>query len=72
MPRRLSGSACSIRYRGCDAMHTVRNAIHEEDFLGFSYGFRPGLSQYDALYALSVAISGTPVNWISARHEETA
>ena len=53
-------------------MHTVRNAIHEEDFLGFFYGFRPGLSQYDALYALSVAISGTPVNWISARHEETA
>ncbi len=40
------------------------NAIYEEDFLGFSYGFRPGRSQHDALDALSVAISGTPVNWI--------
>jgi RNA-directed DNA polymerase len=43
---------------------TVLNAIYEEDFLGFSYGFRPGRSQHDALDALSVAISGTPVNWI--------
>ena len=40
------------------------NAIYEEDFLGFSYGFRPGRGQHDALGALSVAISGTPVNWI--------
>lgn len=43
---------------------TVLNAIYEEDFLGFSYGFRPGRSQHDALDALSVAISGTSVNWI--------
>jgi RNA-directed DNA polymerase len=42
----------------------VLNAIYEEDFLGFSYGFRPGRSQHDALDALSVAISSTPVNWI--------
>ena len=42
----------------------VLNAIYEEDFLGFSYGFRPGRGQHDALDALSVAISGTPVNWI--------
>jgi group II intron reverse transcriptase/maturase len=42
----------------------VLNAIYEEDFLGLSYGFRPGRSQHDALDALSVAISGTPVNWI--------
>ena len=40
------------------------NAIYEEDFLGFSYGFRPGRSQHDALDALSVAISSTQVNWI--------
>ena len=40
------------------------NAIYEEDFLGFSYGFRPGRGQHDALDALSVAISDTPVNWI--------
>jgi group II intron reverse transcriptase/maturase len=42
----------------------VLNAIYEEDFLGFSYGFRPGRSQHDALDALSVAIINTPVNWI--------
>jgi RNA-directed DNA polymerase len=46
------------------AVVTVLNAIYEEDFLGFSYGFRPGRSQHDALDALSVAISKTPVNWI--------
>jgi len=46
------------------AVVTVLNAIYEEDFLGFSYGFRPGRSQHNALDALSVAISGTPVNWI--------
>ena len=46
------------------AVVTVLNAIYEEDFLGFSYGFRPGRSQHDALDALSVAITSTPVNWI--------
>ena len=40
------------------------NAIYEEDFLGFSYGFRPARGQHDALDALSVAISNTRVNWI--------
>jgi retron-type reverse transcriptase len=42
----------------------VLNAIYEEDFLGFSYGFRPGRSQHDALDALATAITNTPVNWI--------
>ena len=42
----------------------VLNAIYEEDFLGFSYGFRPERSQHDALDALIVGISGTQVNWI--------
>jgi RNA-directed DNA polymerase len=46
------------------AVVAVLNAIYEEDFLGLSYGFRPGRSQHDALDALAVAISGTPVNWI--------
>ena len=35
----------------------VLNAIYEEDFLGFSYGFRPGRGQHDALDALVVGIS---------------
>jgi len=46
------------------AVVVVLNAIYEEDFLGFSYGFRPGRGQHDALDALSVAIGETRVNWI--------
>ena len=46
------------------AVVAVLNAVYEEDFLGFSYGFRPGRSQHDALDALSVAICETRVNWI--------
>jgi group II intron reverse transcriptase/maturase len=40
------------------------NAIYEEDFLGFSYGFRPGRNQHDALDALLVGISSRKVNFI--------
>jgi RNA-directed DNA polymerase len=46
------------------ALSVVLNAIYEEDFLGFSYGFRPKRGQHDALDALSVAIDRTRVNWI--------
>ncbi len=46
------------------AVVVVLNAVYEEDFLGFSYGFRPGRGQHDALDALSVAIGDTAVNWI--------
>ena len=42
----------------------VLNAIYEEDFLGFSYGFRPRRSQHDALDALVVGITSTKVNHI--------
>jgi len=42
----------------------VLKAIYEEDFLGFSYGFRAGRSQHDALDALAVGITRTRVNWI--------
>ena len=42
----------------------VLNAIYEEDFLGFSYGFRPGRSQHDALDALAFGITRTKVNYI--------
>src|SRR5215471_1310347 len=42
----------------------VLNAIYEEDFLGFSYGFRPGRGAHDALDALCVGIDRTKVNWI--------
>ena len=46
------------------AMVTVLNAIYEEDFRGFSYGFRPGRSQHMALDALYVAIKRKSVSWI--------
>jgi RNA-directed DNA polymerase len=46
------------------ALVEVLNAIHEEDFLGFSYGFRPERGQHDALDALATAITRTKVNWI--------
>lgn len=42
----------------------VLNAIYEVDFLGFSYGFRPGRSQHDALDAVSVGILKRKVNWV--------
>jgi len=42
----------------------VLSAIFEEDFLGFSYGFRPRRSQHDALDALIVGISSRKVNFI--------
>jgi group II intron reverse transcriptase/maturase len=46
------------------AVVEVLNAIYEEDFLGFSYGFRPGRGQHDALDALAVGIETRAVNWI--------
>jgi RNA-directed DNA polymerase len=42
----------------------VLNAIYEEDFLGFSYGFRPKRGQHDALDALVVGITSKKVNYI--------
>jgi RNA-directed DNA polymerase len=42
----------------------VLNAIYEVDFVGFSYGFRPGRSQHDALDALAVGIKRRKVGWV--------
>jgi RNA-directed DNA polymerase len=42
----------------------VLNMVYEEDFLGFSYGFRPKRGQHDALDALATGIARTNVNWI--------
>jgi group II intron reverse transcriptase/maturase len=46
------------------AVVEVLNAIWEGDFLGFSYGFRPGRGQHDALDALAVGITERRVNWV--------
>lgn len=46
------------------AVGNVLSAIYEEDFLGFSYGFRPERSQHDALDALSVGLNRKKVSWV--------
>jgi group II intron reverse transcriptase/maturase len=46
------------------AVVEVLNAIYEEDFVGFSYGFRPGRSPHDAMDALATGITRKKVNWV--------
>jgi RNA-directed DNA polymerase len=46
------------------AVVDVLNAIYEQDFAGFSYGFRPGRSQHHALDALAVGLRRKRVNWV--------
>jgi len=46
------------------ALVTVLNCIYEEDFVGFSYGFRPARSAHDALDALWVGLTRKKVNWV--------
>ncbi len=46
------------------AVVEVLNAIYEQDFLGFSYGFRPGRNPHQALDALTVGIMTKKVNWV--------
>jgi RNA-directed DNA polymerase len=46
------------------AVGEVLGAIYEVDFLGFSYGFRPGRSPHQALDALAVGITTKRVNWV--------
>jgi RNA-directed DNA polymerase len=46
------------------AVVSILSQIYEEDFLGFSYGFRPGRGQHKALDALTVGIEQKKVNWV--------
>jgi RNA-directed DNA polymerase len=46
------------------ALVKVLNCVYEADFLGFSYGFRPGRSPHQALDALTVGIKTKKVNWV--------
>ena len=46
------------------AVVEVLNAVYEQDFVGFSYGFRPGRKPHDALDALAAGIVGKKVNWV--------
>ena len=46
------------------AVVKLLEGIYEEDFLGFSYGFRPGRSQHDAMDALIAGIKRNKVNWV--------
>src|SRR5271156_961457 len=46
------------------AVVAILTPIYEAEFLGFSYGFRPGRSQHDALDALAYGINARKINWI--------
>lgn len=46
------------------AMVEVLNAVYEVDFMGFSYGFRPGRGQHDALDAVTVGIEHRKIGWV--------
>jgi len=46
------------------AVGVVLSQVYEADFVGFSYGFRPGRGQHDALDALWVGLMRTRVNWV--------
>ncbi len=46
------------------ALAWILQSIYEEDFLGFSYGFRSGRSQHNALDAIYIAITQKKVSWI--------
>ena len=46
------------------AVAEMLSAINEVDFLGFSYGFRPGRNPHQALEALRTAIMSRYVNWV--------
>src|SRR3979411_417915 len=62
-PRAIAGAALDDKVVQ-RAAAAVLSAIYEEDFLGFSYGFRSGRSTHDAMDALMVGITSTKVNWI--------
>ena len=46
------------------AVAEVLSAVYEVDFIGFSYGFRPGRSPHQALHALHTALMTQRVNWV--------
>src|SRR5450759_1614025 len=46
------------------AVVAILTPIYEAEFLGFSYGFRPGRSQHDALDALAYGINARKINWV--------
>jgi group II intron reverse transcriptase/maturase len=62
--QRPLGIACLEDKIVQQAMVRVLNAIYEQDFLGFSYGFRPGRSQHRALDAVWVGLAQRKVNWV--------
>jgi RNA-directed DNA polymerase len=62
--QRPLGVACVEDKVVQQAVVWVLEAIYEVDFLGFSYGFRPGRSQHGALDAVYMAITTRPVNWV--------
>lgn len=62
--QRPLGIACVEDKVVQQALMSVLTVIYEVDFLGFSYGFRPGRSQHDALDAVYMAVTTQKVNWL--------
>lgn len=62
--QRPLGIACVEDKVVQQALAWILEAIFEVDFLGFSYGFRPGRSQHDALDAVYMAITTRKVSWV--------
>ena len=46
------------------ALLWIMESVYEEDFQGFSYGFRPGRSQHNALDAVYIALTQKKVSWV--------
>src|SRR6185312_9905283 len=46
------------------AVAALLTPIYEAEFLGFSYGFRPGRGQHDALDALAFGLGRRRINWV--------
>jgi RNA-directed DNA polymerase len=61
--RPLGVTALEDKLVQTSAVETL-NAVYENDFLGFSYGFRPGRGQHDALDALAVGIEKKRIAWV--------
>jgi hypothetical protein len=62
--QRPLGIACLEDKIVQQAVKTVLEQIYEEDFVGFSYGFRPGREPHNALDALWVGLTQRKVNWV--------
>jgi retron-type reverse transcriptase len=67
---RMLGILCTEDKVVQQAVGQILSESYELDFLGFSYGFRRGRGQHDALDALSVGLTRRKVNWVGSGHPQ--